>query len=381
MLAGMAGGGADLPFDDLPAPGLRPPHAPLRAQPALGASHATNGVQHFATLVASGRKLSVDAPAVAARCAVGTMTPGSRGPGGDARRGDGRGLDEADGARRVARGRAPSRWTRPSSPNARTPRRSLIEIAVAIRLYELDHKGARSRQRSSDLLQTTSASYPEGYLEGGDSVPKDAWGRAFVYGKTAAGYALRSVGPNGDRRPGRRRRSDPRLIGRPGRARSIGRQRVRSIASASGRSDVRCRAPMGESERHAPASPKGEGWRYRRSDRSRRNGPLRRRFRDLRRRLTAHRSCPCSYPPLLRGLARTWRVRTLHRRAARGGARVVRGLHRGALARPNGDRRARVRGREHGDPRLDVGRRRAREHHAPAPGVPHAPRRPPARSA
>lgn len=59
------------------------------------------------------------------------------------------------------------------------------------------------------------------------------------------------------------------------------------------------------------ASPQGEAWRYERGDRARRNGPLRRRFRDLRRRLTAP-LVPALVPPLLRLIARTWRVTTTH---------------------------------------------------------------------
>lgn len=57
--------------------------------------------------------------------------------------------------------------------------------------------------------------------------------------------------------------------------------------------------------------PPADSWRYRRSDRSKRNGPLRRRFRDLRRRVTAP-LVPLLVPALLRALAKTWRVRTLH---------------------------------------------------------------------
>ncbi|MGD2016631.1 MAG: lysophospholipid acyltransferase family protein [Planctomycetota bacterium] len=51
----------------------------------------------------------------------------------------------------------------------------------------------------------------------------------------------------------------------------------------------------------------GRGWEYRRGDRSRRNGPLRRRFRDLRRRTLAP-LVPFLVPALLRTLGRTWRV-------------------------------------------------------------------------
>lgn len=72
---------------------------------------------------------------------------------------------------------------------------------------------------------------------------------------------------------------------------------------------------MTSPEERAPAAagehPVADRWRYRRSDRSRRNGPLRRRFRDLRRRLTAP-LVPLLAPPLLRLLARTWRVTTTH---------------------------------------------------------------------
>ncbi|MEC8495339.1 MAG: hypothetical protein VXZ39_10470, partial [Planctomycetota bacterium] len=52
-----------------------------------------------------------------------------------------------------------------------------------------------------------------------------------------------------------------------------------------------------------------QAWRYSRSDRSQRNGPLRRRFRALRRRLVEP-LVPALVPPLLRLLSRTWRVST-----------------------------------------------------------------------
>ncbi|MEM9379828.1 MAG: lysophospholipid acyltransferase family protein [Planctomycetota bacterium] len=51
-----------------------------------------------------------------------------------------------------------------------------------------------------------------------------------------------------------------------------------------------------------------DSWRYRRGDRARRNGPIRRRFRDLRRRVTAP-LVPLLVPAFLRVLARTWRLR------------------------------------------------------------------------
>ncbi len=50
-------------------------------------------------------------------------------------------------------------------------------------------------------------------------------------------------------------------------------------------------------------------WQYRRSDRSHRNGPLRRRYRDFRRRVTAP-LIPALVPPILRTIGRTWRVRS-----------------------------------------------------------------------
>ncbi|MDG1049772.1 MAG: lysophospholipid acyltransferase family protein [Planctomycetota bacterium] len=65
-----------------------------------------------------------------------------------------------------------------------------------------------------------------------------------------------------------------------------------------------------EGESSDVRSPQGAddpGWEYKRSDRSRRNGPLRRRFRDLRRRVLSP-LVPLLVPPLLRGLGWTWRV-------------------------------------------------------------------------
>ncbi|MEM9379829.1 MAG: type II secretion system protein GspG [Planctomycetota bacterium] len=71
---------------------------------------------------------------------------------------------------------------------------TLVEIAVAIRLFELDHQGAAPDSLAA-LLQKTDT-YPGGYLEGG-SVPDDAWGQAFVYTKSETGYTLWSLGANG----------------------------------------------------------------------------------------------------------------------------------------------------------------------------------------
>lgn len=65
-----------------------------------------------------------------------------------------------------------------------------------------------------------------------------------------------------------------------------------------------------EGESSDVRSPQGTddpGWEYKRGDRSRRNGPLRRRFRDLRRRVLSP-LVPLLVPPLLRGLGWTWRV-------------------------------------------------------------------------
>ncbi|MEM6567295.1 MAG: type II secretion system protein GspG [Planctomycetota bacterium] len=77
--------------------------------------------------------------------------------------------------------------------SART-QETLVEIAVAIRLFELDHQGAAPESLTA-LLQKTPA-YPGGYLEGG-SVPQDAWGQAFVYALSDSGYTLWSIGANG----------------------------------------------------------------------------------------------------------------------------------------------------------------------------------------
>lgn len=60
-----------------------------------------------------------------------------------------------------------------------------------------------------------------------------------------------------------------------------------------------------DSERTAPAN--AGRWSYSRSDRSRRNGPLRRAFRTARRRVLGP-LVPALAPLALRGVARTWRV-------------------------------------------------------------------------
>ena len=62
------------------------------------------------------------------------------------------------------------------------------------------------------------------------------------------------------------------------------------------------------SDVRSPGGAADSGWQYKRSDRSRRNGPLRRRFRDLRRRVLSP-LVPLMVPPLLRALGWTWRVK------------------------------------------------------------------------
>ncbi len=78
--------------------------------------------------------------------------------------------------------------------------------------------------------------------------------------------------------------------------------------------------PVTTSGTNEPQPPRGtaagdDAWAYGRSDRSRRNGPLRRRFRDLRRRVTAP-LVPALAPRILRLVAWTWRVQVVdgHRR-------------------------------------------------------------------
>ncbi|MEM6671224.1 MAG: lysophospholipid acyltransferase family protein [Planctomycetota bacterium] len=64
---------------------------------------------------------------------------------------------------------------------------------------------------------------------------------------------------------------------------------------------------MDESEEAPDLSTPAPGWRYARGDRAKRNSPLLRRYRDLRRRATAP-IVPAVAPSMLRGLARTWRI-------------------------------------------------------------------------
>ncbi len=70
---------------------------------------------------------------------------------------------------------------------------SVMQVDVAITLYQLDHKGA-APDSLADLL-VKSANYPEGYLDGG-KLPVDGWDRALVYSKTDDGYKLYSMGPD-----------------------------------------------------------------------------------------------------------------------------------------------------------------------------------------
>jgi hypothetical protein len=71
---------------------------------------------------------------------------------------------------------------------------ALMEVDVALTLYQLDHKGAAPD--SLAILLVASEMYPKGYLEGGN-VPVDAWEHAFVYTKGTDGYTLHSMGPDG----------------------------------------------------------------------------------------------------------------------------------------------------------------------------------------
>ncbi len=69
-----------------------------------------------------------------------------------------------------------------------------MQVDVAITLYQLDHKGAAPASLAD--LHEKSDMHPSGYLDG-DAVPMDGWGHAHVYKKTANGYDLYSMGPNG----------------------------------------------------------------------------------------------------------------------------------------------------------------------------------------
>ncbi|QDV10098.1 Bacterial type II secretion system protein G [Planctomycetes bacterium Poly30] len=84
----------------------------------------------------------------------------------------------------------------PGSPEAllSTTEESLVDLDVALTLYQYDHKGAAPA--SLDALLETSTKYPNGYLES-DALPMDGWGHAFIYAKTDEAYRLYSMGPNG----------------------------------------------------------------------------------------------------------------------------------------------------------------------------------------
>jgi hypothetical protein len=71
---------------------------------------------------------------------------------------------------------------------------TIIEVDLAITLYQLDHSGAAPATLAE--LTAKSTNYPDGYVTGG-AIPKDSWGHDFVYAKTGDGYKLYSMGPNG----------------------------------------------------------------------------------------------------------------------------------------------------------------------------------------
>ncbi len=71
---------------------------------------------------------------------------------------------------------------------------SVMQVDVAITLYQLDHKGVAPASLADLLAKSTN--YPDGYLDGG-GVPHDGWDHELVYSKTDDGYQLYSMGPNG----------------------------------------------------------------------------------------------------------------------------------------------------------------------------------------
>ena len=70
---------------------------------------------------------------------------------------------------------------------------SVMQVDVAITLYQLDHKGAAPASLADLLVK--SDNYPNGYLDGG-KLPVDGWDRPLVYSKTDDGYKLYSMGPD-----------------------------------------------------------------------------------------------------------------------------------------------------------------------------------------
>ncbi len=56
---------------------------------------------------------------------------------------------------------------------------------------------------SLDILLKPTQDYPHGFLPDRTSLPKDPWGRPYKYKRTATGYRLWSVGPNGKDENGR----------------------------------------------------------------------------------------------------------------------------------------------------------------------------------
>ena len=85
----------------------------------------------------------------------------------------------------------------PTRPVEETPaeqaRAQLNEFRMALTLYKLENGDYPDRL---DQLLEPSQSYPEGYL-GRDTLPLDPWGHPYRYVKTDSGYAVWSVGPNG----------------------------------------------------------------------------------------------------------------------------------------------------------------------------------------
>ena len=74
---------------------------------------------------------------------------------------------------------------------------------TALKMYQLDTGSyPTTEQGLSALIQKPTTGMPpenyrsEGYLDG-KKIPKDPWGRDFVYSKAENGYDVKSLGPDG----------------------------------------------------------------------------------------------------------------------------------------------------------------------------------------
>lgn len=83
----------------------------------------------------------------------------------------------------------------PKKPPVEQARDLLRKVDVAVRLYKAE---TGKLPESLSVLLAPTDDHPRGYLEGMKELPKDPWGQALLYERSASGdaFQLRSFGPN-----------------------------------------------------------------------------------------------------------------------------------------------------------------------------------------